>query len=149
MKDHPVGEVMVTFPSQNQYIHMVTMMASNAAAIAGFDKSVAGKVAIATDEAVTNVIKHAYRGKPDKKITLKVEITQERLVLKVLHRGEALAKDAIKLPVMEDYIKERRRGGLGLYIMNQFMDEVDYMIGDEHCCKMTKYRTKADENGGQ
>ncbi len=149
MKDHPEGEVMLTFPSQNRYIHLVTMMASNAAAIAGFDKSVAGKVAIATDEAVTNVIKHAYGGKPDNKITLKVEITSERFVLKVLHSGEALTKDAVKLPVMEDYIKERRRGGLGLYIMNQFMDEVDYLVGDQHCCQMTKYRQATDENRGQ
>ena len=148
MKEDQPSEIMVTFPSQNRYIHMVTMVASNAATIAGFDKAVAGKVAIATDEAVTNVIKHAYRGDPRKMITFKANITPESLVLKVFHTGEALVKTTIKLPVMSDYIKERRKGGLGLYIINKFMDEVDYLAGKEHCCQMTKYRN-AEKAGGK
>lgn len=140
MTDQHKGNIMVTFPSQNQYVHMITMVASNAAAIAGFDKSVAGKVAIATDEAVTNVIKHAYGGQGDHTITFKVEITPESMVIKVLHSGAALSKESIVLPDMKEYIEKRKRGGLGLLIMNQFMDEVDYLEGKQHCCQMTKYR---------
>lgn len=140
MTDQQKGNILVTFPSQNQYVHMITMVASNAASIAGFDKSVAGKVAIATDEAVTNVIKHAYGGKPDYTITFKVEITPESLIIKIIHTGAALSKKSIVLPDMKKYIEERRRGGLGLLIMNQFMDEVDYQEGKQHCCQMTKYR---------
>ena len=124
----------------------------SAAVIAGFDKAIAGKVAIATDEAVTNVIKHAYQEDPDKQITFKVEINPESLVIKVLHTGDALDKNSIKLPVMEDYIRNRKKGGLGLYIINQFMDEVDYQIGKQHCCQMTKYRKKTaklDTDGGR
>ena len=140
MKDLQTGEIMVTFPSQTQYVHMVTNFASHAAIMAGFDKTAAGKVAIATDEAVTNVIKHAYNGNPGKSITLKVEINPESLVLKVFHTGRALRREDVRLPVMEQYIKERRVGGLGLFIINKFMDRVDYLVGEENCCQMTKYR---------
>lgn len=140
MKDLQQGEISVTFPSQTSYVHMAAMIANNAAAIAGFDEPIAGKVAIATDEAITNVIRHAYKGKPDKKITLKVEITAESLIIKIIHTGKALKKEDINLPVMKEYIANRRVGGLGLYIINQFMDEVDYRVGKEHCCQMTKYR---------
>ena len=140
MKDLQQGEISMTFPSQTSYVHMATMVANNAASIAGFDEGIAGKVAIATDEAVTNVIRHAYKGKPDKQITLKVEITKESLIIKILHTGKALKKEDIHLPVMKEYIANRRVGGLGLYIINQFMDEVDYLVGKEHCCQMTKYR---------
>ena len=141
------GDIMVTFPSQKRYVHMITTVASNAAVIAGFDKAVAGKVAIATDEAVTNVIKHAYREDPDKQITFKVEINPESLVIKVLHTGKALDKHSIKLPVMENYIKNRQKGGLGLYIINQFMDEVDYQIGEEHCCQDDQVSKQQDQIG--
>lgn len=140
MADLQRGEIMVTFPSETVYVHMAITVARNAATIAGFDKTVAGKVGVAADEAVTNVIKHAYGGNPNHQITLKAEITPESLTLKVVHTGRALTNDDIKLPVMSEYIKERRRGGLGLYIMKQFMDEVDYLVGKEHCCQMTKYR---------
>ncbi len=134
------GDIMLTFPSQLEYVHMVTMVATNAASIAGFDKSIAGKVAIATDEAVTNVIKHAYQGEPNREITFRAEITAESLIIKIMHTGRALTKDAIKLPDMEEYMKIKKPGGLGLYIINQFMDEVDYLTGKQHCCQMTKYR---------
>ena len=148
MKKLKPGEVEVTFPSDTVYVHLAITVASNAAAIAGFDKSAAGKVAVATDEAVTNVIKHAYGGKTNKFITLKATITPESLTLKVVHTGKALTNEDIKLPVMSDYIKERRKGGLGLYIMKQFMDEVNYLVGKEHCCKMTKYRNQ-EKSGGK
>ena len=140
MKDLKQGEIVVTFPSSTGYIHMVTTVARNAATIAGFEKSIAGKVAIATDEAVTNVIRHAYQGDPNKKVTIKFQITDDSLIIRIMHTGRALSKEDIKLPVMNEYIKKRRVGGLGLYIMNQFMDEVDYTVGKENCCQMTKYR---------
>lgn len=140
MKDLTKGELELTFPSHTSFVHMVITLAKNAASIAGFDESVAGKVSIATDEAVTNVIRHAYGGEPGKSITMKIDITDKSLVIRVYHTGKALTKDDIKLPNMEEYIKEKKVGGLGLYIMNKFMDEVDYSVGKENCCQMIKYR---------
>lgn len=140
MTDLDQGEIQVTFPSRTQFVHMITSMASHAAIIAGFDKGVAGKVAIAVDEAITNVIRHAYKGEGHHTITFRIEITADSLVIKVLHTGEALRKEDIRLPVMEKYIEDRRVGGLGLFIINKFMDRVDYLVGDENCCQMTKFR---------
>ena len=146
MKELPTGAIQVTFPSDTVYVHMAITVASNAAIIAGFDKAIASKIALATDEAVTNVIKHAYDGRKDQLITLKAEITLESLTVKVVHTGKALTNEDVKLPNMEKYIKARKPGGLGLYIMKQFMDEVDFLVGKEHCCQMTKYRM--DKSGG-
>lgn len=140
MKELEEGEVEVTFPSQTRFVHMMTTLASTAATMAGFDDKVAGKVAIATDEAVTNVIRHAYKGKASNKIKLKVKVTKESLILEVLHSGEALKEDDVKLPIMEEYIKNKQVGGLGLFIINKFMDEVDYLVGEANGCRMTKYR---------
>lgn len=146
MQEVQAGEVEVTFPSQTQFVHMVTMMANNAATMAGFDRSVAGKVAIATDEAVTNVIRHAYKGKPNHTIKLRITINSESLVLEIFHKGQPLRNESINLPDMKQYIAERRKGGLGLLLITKFMDEVDYHIGKENCCSMKKYR-KRDQKG--
>lgn len=143
MTDLKRGAIEVTFPSDTHYVHMAINVARNAAVMAGFENAVAGKVAIATDEAVTNVIKHAYGGQNDKRITLKFVITPESLIINIMHTGKALTNEEIKLPVMKEYLKKKKPGGLGLYIMQQFMDEVHYSTGKEHCCQMTKYR-KAD-----
>ena len=146
MHEIQAGEIEVTFPSQTQFVHMVTMVANNAATMAGFERSVAGKVAIATDEAVTNVIRHAYNNKPDKQIKLKSTISAEPLTLEIFHTGRPLRNESIKLPDMEQYIAERRKGGLGLLLITKFMDEVDYHVGKENCCSMKKYR-KRDHAG--
>ncbi len=146
MHEIQAGNIEVIFPSQTQFVHMVTMMANNAATMAGFDRSVAGKVAIATDEAVTNVIRHAYKGKGNKTIKLKITINAESLMLEIFHTGRPLRSESIHLPDMEQYIAERRKGGLGLLLITKFMDEVDYHVGEENCCSMKKYR-KRDQAG--
>ena len=145
MSDCQQGNVCLSFPSETKYIHMVTMLANHAATMAGFSKQTAGKIAIATDEAVTNIIKHAYEGKSDKVIRLQVNINPDTLVLDVIHSGKPLTNDDIRLPVMEEYIKNRRVGGLGLFLITKFVDEVDYLVGDEHRCKMTLYRKNKDK----
>lgn len=141
------GEIQVTFPSQTEYVHMVTTIAGNAAAIAGFDEKIAGKVLIATDEAVTNVIRHAYGGDPDREITMAISITPESLIIRLFHNGNALREEDIKLPDMDKYIQEKKPGGLGLFIINKFMDEVDYLTGEPHCCQMKKYRKEVKAGG--
>jgi len=142
------GEIQATFPSQTQYVHLITTMANNAAAIAGFDRSVAGKVAIATDEAITNVIRHAYKGKTNKTIKIKICINDDSLTVAIYHSGDPLHNEDIKLPDMEEYIRERRVGGLGLFLITKFMDEVDYVVGKQNCCLLTKYRN-SDKSGGE
>lgn len=146
MTETRAGEIQVTFPSQTQYIHMVTSMANNAAMMAGFERSVAGKVAIACDEAVTNVIRHAYKGQSNKTVRMKITIDVDALVIEIFHTGQPLKKENIKLPDMDKYIKEKRRGGLGLLLITKFMDEVDYVVGSENCCLLKKYR-KTEQQG--
>jgi len=121
---------------------MATEFAREAALIAEFDEKMAAQISVATDEAVTNVVKHAYKGRNDELIRLVAEITDEALVLKIFHTGIPLKKSEIKLPDMKAYLKERRRGGLGILLMTKLMDEIDYREGKEHCCEMKKYREK-------
>ncbi|MCB1050615.1 MAG: ATP-binding protein [Acidobacteria bacterium] len=146
MTETQTGEIQVIFPSQTQYIHMITTMANNAAVMAGFDRSVAGKVAIACDEAVTNVIRHAYKGNPNQQVRMKFTLDGEALVIEIFHTGTPLNKENIKLPDMDQYLQEKRRGGLGLLLITKFMDEVDYVVGSENCCLLKKYRN-TDQKG--
>ncbi|PIE01897.1 MAG: hypothetical protein CSA81_09695 [Acidobacteria bacterium] len=143
-KNQPIatGILKLEFPSHFKCIHLATEFARESAHIAGFDRKLSGQIALATDEALTNVVKHAYKGQSDKHIKLAAEITDEALILKIFHTGIPLKKSQIKLPDMNSYIKERRVGGLGLFLMTKLMDEIDYTEGREHCCQMKKYRKK-------
>ena len=50
------------FPSDTRYLHMVRELARRLAESTGFDEVEAEKIAMAVEEATTNVLEHAYGG---------------------------------------------------------------------------------------
>ena len=60
------------------------------------------------------------------------------------HGGEAFDPEAVRPKSVEDLIKERRSGGLGLRIIRSVMDEVEYRIvpGELNVLRMLKWLRK-------
>ncbi len=91
----------------------------------GFDKRDCHAIALAVDEALANVIKHAYSGANDKKITIEIEELNEDpdhggLKVSIRDFGKAVKISKIKGRKLTDI----RPGGLGVHIMRKVMDEV-------------------------
>jgi serine/threonine-protein kinase RsbW len=93
----------------------------------GVDQEVISDVVLAVDEAVTNVIVHGYRGRPG---TIQVEVTREATDVVVRLRDHALPFDptGARPPDLARPLEERPPGGLGIYLMRQYMDEVAYRL---------------------
>ena len=113
-------------PSQTRYLNLVTGLAKRAALVAGLDDATAAKVSIAVDEAVTNVILHAYHGEMDHTVELDVRFTEEALTINIHHSGDGISNAQVVLPDPKEYVKHPRKGGLGLLLMSRFMDEVTF-----------------------
>lgn len=131
-------EFRLTIPSQTRYLNLVTGLAKRASVVAGMDDATAAKVSIAVDEAVTNVILHAYHGEPTHEVELELRFTEQALEVHIWHRGDGIRADQIMLPDPAEYVKHPRKGGLGLLLMTRFMDQVDFRTGDQdgrcECC---------------
>jgi serine/threonine-protein kinase RsbW len=132
----------LVIPSQTRYLNLVTGLAKRASIAAGFDDAVAAKVSIAVDEAVTNVILHAYHGEGEHSVELELRFTAEALEIHILHSGQGIRADQMVLPDPTEYIKHPRKGGLGLLLMSRFMDEVQFKAdaasGRNECCLIKK-----------
>ena len=126
----------LTIPSQTRYLNLVTGLAKRASQLAGMDDSTAAKVSIAVDEAVTNIILHAYGGEEDHSVELDVRFTDTALEIHMWHTGVGLRGNQIVLPDPKEYVKHPRKGGLGLLLMSRFMDEVRFSEeqGRSECC---------------
>jgi len=128
----------LTLPSDTAYLHLVTNLCKNAARVAGLDAAGADQVALATDEALTNVIVHAYGGERGHEIELAFEILPDCLEIHVIHDGVPL--DESKLPPKFDpvrLIESRRKGGIGIVLMRRLMDRVDFRTTPDRrneCC---------------
>jgi len=122
--------------------NLVTGLAKRASLVAGLDEATAAKVSIAVDEAVTNVILHAYRGEGEHSVELELRFTEKALEVHIWHTGQGIHSDQLVLPDPKEYIKHPRKGGLGLLLMSRFMDEVqfraDAATGRNECCLIKK-----------
>jgi len=129
----------LVIPSQTRYLNMVTTLSKRASILVGFDDTAASKVSIAVDEAVANIILHAYQNDPNQKIEMELRFVSGSLEVRLWHTGHGLQEGQVALPDPNDYVQRPRKGGLGLLLMSRFMDEVHFLQNGERCeCCMIK-----------
>lgn len=85
---------------------------------------------VAVDEACTNVIKHAYRFDASKSIDIAVIVEPKRFTVRIRDEGVPFEPARYEEPNVESLIAKRRGGGLGVYLMRQLMDDVEYRTAD-------------------
>lgn len=82
-------------------------------------------IQLAVDEAVANVIAHAYTGQPGR-IHLCCWTANGDFHVELQDQGRAFDPAAVPPPDLTGPLEERREGGLGLHFMRQVMDEVEF-----------------------
>ncbi|MBN1999400.1 ATP-binding protein, partial [candidate division KSB1 bacterium] len=95
--------------------------------LAGFEQTDGSKIVLAVDEACSNVIKHAYKGRQDKKIFLKFVMNESGIQINILDFGISAEMDSIKPRSLKDI----RPGGLGVHLIRSVMDNVEYKPDSE------------------
>jgi serine/threonine-protein kinase RsbW len=118
--------VQLKIKSQTDKLHLVRDFVSEAARETGFDEESVSKIALAVDEACTNIIKHAYNNAGDRRIDIAVATQNGTFEVIITHNGNSFDPQAIRTPDMREYLSHFRRGGLGLHLMRSLMDSVEY-----------------------
>ena len=78
---------------------------------------------LALTEALSNVIRHAYKGDTGRRVELALQVDAERLEIEIVHHGEPFAPEAYREPDLD----AAAPGGYGLHLIRQLMDEVEQM----------------------
>ncbi len=109
----------------------------------GFDDKVIGSLKLATDEAVTNIIRHAYRDTPGRGfVTMRAIVKTTSLTIVLIDQGRTFDPRNAKAPDMKEYIKIGKKGGLGIFMLQKLMDEIDYQVTTEgNELRLVKHRT--------
>jgi serine/threonine-protein kinase RsbW len=90
-------------------------------------KEVVDKLILAVDEASSNIIRHAYRNNPEGEIIVTFICDEKECTITLTDYGTGFNPSNVKTPDMAVYLKEKKRGGLGIHLMKILMDEVDYL----------------------
>lgn len=86
---------------------------------------------LAVDEACTNVIEHGYKGMDPGSIILSFRIEPRRILVQITDFGHAFEPTDADKPDVEATLEDRELGGLGLYLIYQTMDNIEYRESEE------------------
>ncbi len=111
-------------PSDPRYLPVVRGAIGPLAEAIGWDESECRAITLALDEALANVIRHAYHNRPDGLIELECRESADGLEIILLDNGDA--PDRSKICARE--IGCDQPGGLGTHIIKNVMDRVAYEV---------------------
>jgi anti-sigma regulatory factor (Ser/Thr protein kinase) len=100
------------------------------------------KLALALEEAVANLINHAFADQPaPHRIAIELTIEPDRVSALVIDNGRPFDPTAAPEPDRSSPLETRDVGGLGIHLIRQTMDRVDYRrTGDENRLRLEKAR---------
>ena len=90
----------------------------------GFDARSCDEVGLCVNEALANVIRHAYGEKTDQPISFIAETDADALTIRIRDWGRSFDGNTVK-PDKPDPLEP---GGLGLICLHQCMDGIDYQV---------------------
>jgi serine/threonine-protein kinase RsbW len=126
--------------SRTERLIAVREFVSDAARDFGFTEEEIGKIALAVDEACTNVIKHAYKYDPSKRISITIRVKNGAFQVAIRDTGGQFNPDGIRPPDLKNYLTHPHRGGLGVHLMRSLMDKVEYEVMPEsNEVRLTKF----------
>jgi serine/threonine-protein kinase RsbW len=107
----------------------------------GFKKQDVADIRLAVDEAYTNIIKHSYKNDEQKLVDIQLGYNGNEFWISLLDTGESFDPASYTEPDVRKKIKEKKRGGVGVYLIRKLMDEVKYLnVGSKNEIRMVKKR---------
>lgn len=143
--------VEVRVPAKPQYVSVIRLTISGLAARMGFSYDEIEDLKIATGEAVTNVVHHAYNDHEEGEIVIGCALFEHKIEIMVADYGTSFNFEEVKSkigPYQEnENVALLREGGLGLYLMESLMDEVKLNNEGGVTVFMTKYVAREQVEG--
>jgi anti-sigma regulatory factor (Ser/Thr protein kinase) len=145
VSDKPIRMVIFSTP---EHLPIVRAATERMCALIGFDADHVTRAVLSVDEAMTNIIRHAYAGADDQPI--EVELTAvgtdppEALRICIRDYGRTVDPDTIRSRDLADV----RPGGLGVHIMNECMDSLEYRQAEGGGTMLTMIKRLPAAEGG-
>ena len=103
----------------------------------GYGENAAFAVKLALEEALTNAFRHGNKCDPNKKITVRYLVTEERIEIEIYDEGDGFEPGSVPDPTLPENID--RPHGRGIMLMRSYLDKVEYH-GDGNAVRLVKLK---------
>ncbi|MFN2746733.1 MULTISPECIES: anti-sigma B factor RsbW [Bacillus] len=138
-------------PAKPEYVGIVRLTLSGIASKMGYSYDDIEDLKIAVSEACTNAVQHAYQADKQGEVSVRFGVFEDRLEIVVADQGDSFdicdKQEALGPYSPEHTADQLSEGGLGLYLMETLMDEVNVQINSGVTVSMTKFlnRERVDD----
>lgn len=132
-------------PCQREKLKEIRDFISEVLTDIGFSEIEVHKVVLAVDEVCANLIIHSNKCNPAESLEILVEDNKEGTVtFDIIDSGIGFNYNNYKEPNLEEIVRKRRKGGLGIMLVKKIMDSVEFsQENDKNVCRlMKKFHTK-------
>ena len=115
---------------------------------AGLNETQVYAVQLAVDEASTNIIEHGYGQECPSRIDITCDVQEDGLKVVIYDDAEPFNPETISEPEINVPLDEIKPRGLGIFLMRQMMDEVNYQSSSDtgNTLTMVKHRENRKAN---
>src|SRR5271169_4444061 len=117
----------VALQTEVESVNLAEEMCLRVAEAAGFGEDDCYRIGMSVREGVINAFHYGNQEKPDKKIHLAVDLTQEKMIIHVMDEGKGFRLADVPDPLAEENLLST--SGRGIFLMRAFMDEFNVVPG--------------------
>ena len=116
----------VRFDAKFEFLDDIREFVGDIARKGGFSNKDVYNIQLATDEAASNIIEHAYEGVANGVLDLACNMEKDIIKIILIDYGVPYDPSVVPMPDIKADLSERKIGGLGIFLMRKLMDEVHY-----------------------
>jgi len=96
-------------------------------------------IVLAIDEICANFIIHSNHCNEDQEIEILIKNENQGVSIEILDQGEYFDLASYKEPELQELVKEKRKGGMGLLLVKRIMDSIEFKKeNNQNVCKLFK-----------
>ncbi len=81
---------------------------------------------LAVDEVCANIIIHGLPSEQDDFVKINIDFTQEGIWFEIVDKGASFDILKYNEPVLDDLIKNKQKGGVGIMLVKKIMDKIEF-----------------------
>ena len=97
----------------------------------GLDRKRTGDIELILEEALVNIISYAYKNQVGNAQVKCLTDSHDRLYIEIIDSGRSFNLLSLDDPNLKDSLEDRKIGGLGIFLIKQFIDDFQYKREDD------------------
>ena len=98
-----------------------------------------GMIVLAIDEICANFIIHSNQCNEEQEIEILIKNENQGVSIEILDEGEYFDLSSYKEPDIQEIVKEKRKGGMGLILVKRIMDSIEFKkVNNHNVCRLFK-----------